>query len=240
MRDGGRILAGIFADLKKRVLPGVTELELDAWVEKEIRTRGAQPTYKDPAIGFPGVICISTNDEVVHSVPSHRILRQGDVVSFDLVITYKTMKTDAAFTMVVGSEEPAADVQRLVSATKKSLDAGIGVIRPGVRTGDVAAAIEVVLNKAGLGIVRELVGHGIGHEMHEEPEVPNYGKKGAGVILRKGMTIAIEPMAMLGSHRIVLDKTDGWSIRTADGSIAAHFEDTVLITGNGAEILTRL
>lgn len=239
MREGGKILAGIFSDLKKQVQPGVSERELNNWVEKEIRSRGAQPTYKDPAIGFPGVICISTNDEVVHSVPSGYVLRQGDVVSFDLVITYKKMKTDAAFTMVVGEDSPASDTHRLITATRESLDAGIRSIRPGVRTGDIAAAIEAVLTNAKLGIVRELVGHGIGHEMHEEPEVPNYGKKGTGVVLKAGMTIAIEPMAMLGDHRILLDKADGWTIKTADGSLAAHFEDTVLITDKGAEILTR-
>jgi methionyl aminopeptidase len=237
MREGGRILAAIFKDLKAHVKAGMSELDIDAWVEKEIRLRGASPTYKDANIGFPGVICVSTNDQVVHSVPTKYVLKQGDVVSFDLVITYKNMKTDSAFTMIVGGMA-GSDKIRLLTATESSLQAGIDAIVPGARTGDVAAAIEGVLTKARLGIVQELVGHGIGHEMHEEPEVPNYGKKGTGTLLTPGMTIAIEPMAMLGRRRIVLDKADGWTIQTADGSLAAHFEHTVLITSRGAEILT--
>lgn len=239
MREGGKILAGIFADLKKQVRPGVSERKLNQWVEKEIYARGATPTYKDASIGFPAVICISTNDQVVHSVPSEYVLKTGDVVSFDLVITYKNMKTDSAFTVIVDNAA-TADKRRLVTVTEQSLFAGIDAIRPGGRTGDIAAAVEGVLTGANLGIVRELVGHGIGHEMHEEPEVPNYGKKGSGTILRPGMTIAIEPMAMLGSQQVVIDKSDGWTIRTADGSLAAHFEHTVLITEEGAEVLTQL
>lgn len=239
MREGGRILATIFKDLKKYVKPGVSELDIDAWVEKEIRLRGASPTYRDANIGFPGVICVSTNDQVVHSVPTSYIFKHGDVVSFDLVITYKNMKTDSAFTMVVGGVSDS-DKTRLLTATESSLQAGIDAIIPGARTGDIAAAVERVLTKAHLGIVQELVGHGIGHEMHEEPEVPNYGKRSTGALLLPGMTIAIEPMAMLGKRHIVLDKADGWTIRTADGSLAAHFEHTVLITEHGAEILTTI
>lgn len=239
MRECGRLLATFFARLEKHVTAGMSELEVDAWAEKEIRSLGASPTYKDANIGFPGVICISTNDAIVHSVPSTHVFQKGDVVSFDLVITYKNMKTDSAFTMII-DEEPAGDKKRLLDYTKRSLYAGIDAIGKNTRTGDIAAAIEKVLNAGKLGIVRELVGHGIGHEMHEEPDVPNYGKKGSGTLLLPGMTIAIEPMAMLGARDIVLDSSDNWTIRSRDGSLAAHFEHTVLITESGTEILTQL
>jgi methionyl aminopeptidase len=240
MRDGGRLLATFFQNLRAYVSAGMSERAIDAWSEQEIRRLGAEPTYKDANIGFPGVICISVNDAIVHSIPTDYILQKGDVVGFDLVVTYKGMKTDSAFTMVIGESKPTGDVARLLQYTERSLYAGIDAIGKNTRTGDVAAAIEKVLRQGKLGIVRELVGHGIGHEMHEEPEVPNYGKAGTGRLLEPGMTIAIEPMAMLGSERVVMDASDGWTIRTVDGSLSAHFEHTVLITENGAEILTTL
>lgn len=237
MRDGGKILASIFAELRQRVKPGVRERELNEWVEAEIIRRGAEVTYKTPEVGFPAAICISTNDQIVHSIPTDYALQNGDVVSFDLVITYKNMKTDSAFTMVVGDAD--AKQKHLLAATERSLYAGIDAIKGPVRTGDIGAAIEDVLSKAKLGIIRELVGHGVGHSMHEAPEVPNYGRKGTGELLHPGDTIAIEPMATLGKEKIRLE-SDGWTISTADGSLAAHFEHTVLITEHGAEILTTL
>jgi methionyl aminopeptidase len=238
MREGGRILATIYEGLKKIVHAGVSELEIDAWVANEIKHRGAIATYKTSEVNFPGVICISTNDEIVHGVPTDYVFEKGDIVSFDLVITYKGMKTDAAFTMVV-DEKPTGAKKHLVSATERSLYAGIDAIKGPVYTGDISAAVEKVLNDANVGIVRELVGHGVGQEMHMPPEVANYGSKGTGVLLRPGDTIAIEPMAMLGKERIKTD-ADGWTIRTRDGSLAAHFEHTVLVTENGVEILTSL
>jgi len=239
MRDGGKILAGIFADLKKQVKPGVSELELDAWVDKEIVRRGAIATYKTPEVDFPAAICISTNEQIVHSIPTDYVLQKGDIVSFDLVITYKNMKTDSAFTMVVGGE-PNGVQKHLINATERSLYAGIDAIKGPVRTGDIGAAVEKVLKDAKLGIVRDLVGHGIGHEMHESPpDIPNYGRKGTGMLLAPGDTIAIEPMATLGGERIITED-DGWTISTRDGSLAAHFEHTVLITEDGVEILTQL
>ena len=240
MREGGKILAGILHDVKGQVAPGVTELALNEWVAKAITARGATPTYKEPSVNFPGVICISTNDQVVHSVPSEYALQAGDVVSFDLVITYKGMKTDAAFTMIVPGGKPSADVERLLTLTERSLYAGIDAARVGARTGDIGAAVAAVLDGGHLGIVRELVGHGVGHEMHMAPDVPNYGNPGTGALLRAGDTIAIEPMATLGDYHIVTDKADGWTIRTADGSLAAHFEHTILITEDGPEILTKV
>lgn len=238
MRVGGKLLATLFESLKKQVVVGITELEIDTWVAHEITALGATATYKDPSVNFPGVICISTNDKVVHSIPTNHAFEKGDVVGFDLVITYNGMKTDAAFTMVVG-EEPSGDKKRLLETTERSLYAGIDAIKGSVRTGDIGAAVEAVLVAGKLGIVRELVGHGIGHKMHQPPDVPNYGRKGSGVLLLPGDTIAIEPMAMLGSEDIYQD-IDNWTIRTKDGSLAAHFEHTVLITETGAEILTQL
>ncbi len=237
MREGGKILAGIFRDLREQVKPGVTEKQLDAWVDAEIKARGAEATYKTAEVNFPAAICISTNDEIVHSIPTDYALEEGDVVSFDLVITYKGMKTDSAFTMVVGGAKGIK--KHLLSATEQSLYAGIDAIKGPVRVGDISAAVEGVLAKAKLGIIQELVGHGVGHSMHEAPEVPNYGKRGKGPLLTPGDTIAIEPMATLGKAKI-RQEGDGWTISTADGSLAAHFEHTVLITEDGAEILTQL
>jgi len=239
MREGGKILATIFEGLKKQVVVGMSEIEADAWVETEIKARGAEVTYKTPEVNFPSAICISTNDQIVHSIPSEYRFEKGDVVSFDLVITYKGMKTDSAFTMVVG-EEPKGVKKHLLSYTERSLYAGIDAIKGPVHVGDIGAAVEKVLNEGKLGIIRDLVGHGIGHKMQQPPEVPNYGKKGTGVLLVPGDTIAIEPMATLGGDAIKTEEDDGWTICTRDGSLAAHFEHTVLITENGAEILTRL
>jgi len=238
MRDGGKILAQIFDGLKQQIKPGVSEIELDAWVDAEIKKRGAIATYKTSEVNFPAAICISTNEQIVHSIPTDYVLQEGDVASFDLVITYNGMKTDSAFTTVVGGK--ASGVQKhLINATERSLYAGIDAIKGPVRIGDISAAIEKVLKEAKLGIIRELVGHGIGHEMHDGIEIPNYGKKGKGGLLTPGDTIAIEPMATLGGEKIQMD-TDGWTINTRDGSLAAHFEHTVLITEDGAEILTQL
>lgn len=238
MREGGKILARIFSDIQGYVHAGMTEKDIDDFVANKIVAYGATATYHTSEVNFPGVICISTNDEIVHGVPTDYALQQGDVVSFDLVITYKGMKTDSAFTMVV-DEEPKGAIKHLLSLTERSLYAGIDVIKGPVYTGDIAAAIESVLAKGKLGIIRELVGHGVGLKMHMPPDIPNYGRKGTGVLLNPGETIAIEPMATLGGEKIVTLEDD-WTISTRDGSIAAHFEHTVLITESGAEILTRV
>lgn len=238
MRDGGKILATIFDGLKQQVKPGVTQKALDAWVDAEITKYGAIATYKTDEVNFPAAICISVNEQIVHSIPTDEALEEGDVVSFDLVITYKGMKTDSAFTMVVG-DKPTAAQKHLISATERSLYAAIDAIKGPTKTGDIGEAIEKVLKGAKLGVIRELVGHGVGHEMHQPPEVANYGRKGTGVLLTPGDTIAIEPMATLGGEKIITED-DGWTISTRDGSLAAHFEHTVLITKDGAEILTQL
>ncbi len=238
MRQGGRLLATIFDGLKKQVVVGMSEREADAWVDQEIKRLGASATYKTPEVNFPNAICISVNDAIVHGVPTDYRFELGDIVSFDLVITYKGMKTDSAFTMVVG-EQPSGVKKHLMNLTERSLYAGIDAIKGPTYTGDIGAAIEKVLNSGKLGIIRDLVGHGVGHEMHQAPEVPNWGRKGTGVLLVPGDTIAIEPMATLGGEKIKTD-SDGWTIRTRDGSLAAHFEHTVLVTDDGVEILTKL
>lgn len=240
MRDGGRILATIFDGLKKQLQPGMTGLEVDAWVAAEIKRLGAEATYRTAEVGFPNTICISVNDAIVHGVPTDDPFQTGDVVGFDLVITYQGMKTDSAFTTVIG-QQPSGAVRHLLKQTERSLYAGIDAIKgDGTRIGDISSAVEAVLEGAKLGIIRELVGHGVGLEMHMPPEVPNYGTKGVGVVLRSGDTIAIEPMASLGDERIVGPLDDEWTFATRDGSLSAHFEHTVLITEDGAEILTRL
>jgi len=240
MRDGGKLLATIFAGLKKQLKPGMTGLEVDAWVEAEIKRLGAESTYKTNEVGFPAVICISVNDAIVHGVPTDQPFEKGDFIGFDLVITYKGMKTDAAFTAVIG-EDPTGAIKHLMKNTERSLYAGIDAIKgEGTRVGDISAAVEKVLKDAKLGIIRELVGHGVGHSMHMPPEVPNYGTAGKGPVLKAGDTIAIEPMATLGGERVAGPLEDEWTFATKDGSLAAHFEHTVLITETGAEILTTL
>lgn len=238
MRDGGKIVAAIFRDLKSYVQPGMTGKDIDAWAGAEIEKHGATPTYHEPVPNFPGSICISLNDAVVHGVPTDEPLKTGDVVSFDLVITYKGMKVDSAFTMVVG-EKPSGAVKHLLQTTERSLEAGIKAIHgSGTTTGDIGAAVEKVLVGGKLGVIRELVGHGVGIEMHMPPEVPNYGQPGSGVVLQAGDTIAIEPMATLGGEKVDSHHEDGWTFSTRDGSLSAHFEHTVLITEDGAEVLT--
>lgn len=240
MREGGRLLATIFEGLKKRLEPGMTGLDVDTWVDNEIRRLGAEATYKTDEVKFPAAICISVNDAIVHGVPTDIPFEKGDVVGFDLVITYKGMKTDSAFTTVIG-EEPTGAIKHLIKNTERSLYAGIDAIKgSGTHTGDISAAVESVLAGAKLGIIRDLVGHGVGHSMHMPPEVPNYGVRGKGPILQVGDTIAIEPMASLGGERIIGPLDDEWTYATKDGSLAAHFEHTVLITETGAEILTIL
>lgn len=237
MREGGKIIAQIFEDIRGFVHEGVTEKEVDDFVASKIVEYGAEATYKTSEVNFPGVICISTNDEIVHGIPTNYALQKADIVGFDLVITYKGMKTDAAFTMMVDAQ-PTGAVKHLLNTTERSLYAGIDAIKGPVRVGDISAGVEKVLREGKLGIIRELVGHGVGLKMHMPPDIPNYGHRGAGELLRPGETIAIEPMATLGGEKI-MELEDGWTFATRDGSLAAHFEHTVLITNDGAEVLTR-
>lgn len=238
MREGGKILATIFSEIREYVHAGMSEKDVDAFTAKRIIQYGASATYKEPSVNFPGVICISTNDEVVHGVPTDYVFKKGDVASFDMVIRYHGMCVDAGFAMMV-DETPSGDVKRLLDYTERALYTGIDAIQGPTRVGDISAAVEAVLREGRLGIVRELVGHGIGPEMHLPPDIPNYGRKGTGPLVQPGDTIAIEPITTLGSEKIVqLD--DGWTISTRDGSLSAYAEHTLLVTENGAEILTKL
>ena len=236
MRAGGKILGQLLADLKNHVKPGMSEKEIDAWVREQIIARGAGVAYDLLDDDFTGAICISTNDELVHGAPSDYILEEGDKVSFDLVITYQGYCTDAAFTMLVGKGSPA--VKNMIHATEQSLWAGIHEVAPGKHLGDIGAAVEAILTKNHLGIIDNYVGHFIGKEMHMRPDVPNFGTRGTGYILKPGDTLCIEPMSSLGKPKNHVDKNDGWSVLLKDGSIGCHCEHTVLVTETGYEVLT--
>jgi len=234
IRESGRILAAILKQIPERAQVGVTGREIADFCAAELKKFGAKAPFLGYG-GFPDVICISVNDAVVHGIPNMIPFKDGDVVGFDFGVNYKGMITDSAFSMVIGSSTKTK--KRLLKETERAMYAGIEQVKNGVRTGDIGAAIQKVLDAAQMGIVRDLVGHGVGHQVHEDPNIPNTGPGGAGPALKAGMTIAIEPMATLGGHRVVMD-SDGWTIRTADGTLAAHFEHTVLITEDGYEILT--
>lgn len=238
MRAGGAILGGILADLREYVQPGMTKRELDAWVRKEIVARGAKPSYDELDPPFPGAVCISVNDELVHGAPnSDYELGDGDKVSFDLVIKYQGWHTDAAFTTVVGKANPA--VKNMIRITEASLWAGIHEVRPGAHIGDIGNAVETVLRRGHLGVIENYIGHGIGRTMHEDPEVPNYGKRGKGYILKPGDCICIEPMSSLGKpNNYVREEEDGWTVMLTDGSVGCHCEHTILVTEDGYEVLT--
>lgn len=235
MRESGRMLATVLGKLKDSVQPGMSTADLSAIAKAELKRLGGQPTFLG-YYGFPDVLCVSLNDEVVHGIPSpQRIIQDGDIVSMDFGVTYKGMVTDSAISVIAGTAAP--EDAALVKATEQSMYAGIEQLKNGVKTGDIGQAIEDVLNQKRLGIVRDFVGHGVGHQLHEDPNVPNYGPKGVGSVLKAGMTIAIEPMATRGAEEVYV-ADDGWTVRTQDGSRSAHFEHTILITDNGYDILT--
>jgi methionyl aminopeptidase len=236
IRESGRILAVVLDKIEKVLSAGMTGLEIDLLARQELQKMGGIPAFLGYQ-GFPSTICISVNDAVVHGIPNNIPFKTGDVIGFDFGVIYDGMITDAARTFIIGETKP--EVQKLVLATQRSLDNAINQVKNGCSIGDIASAAQNILDAGGFGIVRDLVGHGVGHKVHEEPEVPNYGVAGTGPKLKSGMTIAIEPMATLGGWAVVMDP-DGWTIRTRDGSLSAHFEDTVLVTDDGAEILTRL
>jgi methionyl aminopeptidase len=235
MRESGKMLATILQLLKNQLAPGMSTKDLADIAAAELKKLGGQPTFLGYQ-GFPDVLCVSVNEEVVHGIPrATKIIKEGDIVSLDFGVTYKKMITDAAVSCIVGNGRDGD--RALVKFTKESLEAGIQTVHDGVWTGDIGAAIANVLVKHNYGIVRDLVGHGVGHHLHENPNIPNYGRRGTGTCLRAGMTIAIEPMATLGGYE-VYSANDNWTIITADHSRSAHFEHTVLITDDGAEVLT--
>ncbi len=234
MRKAGYLVSLTHQYLKPLIKPGITTKELDLRAEKFIKEHDGIPTCKGYE-GFPATLCVSVNDEVVHGIPGKRKLRNGDIVTIDMVIGYHGYQGDAAWTYAVG--DISEDKKYLMEHTEKALYEGIKQVKPGNHIGDISHAIEVYATKYNLGVVKELVGHGIGTEMHEDPDVPNYGKAGTGPKLKPGMVICIEPMLNLGSASVgILD--DDWTIVTEDGSSSAHYEHTILVTEDGYEILT--
>ncbi len=234
MRDAGRIVGQTLQRLRERVAPGVRTTDLDAEAERFIRSHGAVPTFKGYH-GFPASVCISINEQVVHGFPSSRRLKEGDIISIDCGATLDGFIGDSAITVCVG--RCAADVVALVATTEQALQAAIEAAVPGNRLGDISSAVEHVARGANYGIVREYCGHGVGKELHEGPQVPNYGRPGTGPLLRPGWTIAIEPMLNLGTDAVaVLD--DGWTVVTQDALPSAHFEHSIAVTEDGPVILT--
>ncbi len=236
IRVSGQMLATVLQKLKKDLQVGMTTKDLANIAASELKKLGGKPAFLGYG-GFPDVICISRNEEVVHGIPGNDLINNGDLVSLDFGVNYGGMITDSAITVIAG--ESTGQKRKLLKGTEEALLAGISVVKDGVKTGDIGAAVEKVMLQYGFGIVRDLVGHGVGHEVHEEPDIPNYGVAGTGKKLSKGMTIAIEPMSTLGSERVVMD-SDGWTISTYDKSLSAHFEHTILILEDSAEILTQL
>jgi methionyl aminopeptidase len=234
MRQAGRAVAEVLAILRQEIRPGLTLKKLDDIVRREFAKRGVAPTFLHYR-GYPACLCVSVNDEVVHGIPDRRLLQEGDIVSIDLGATYKGFVGDAAITVGVGRISPVAE--RLVRVTEEALWQGIKVAKAGARLGQISAAIQTHAEGSGFSVVREYVGHGVGRSMHEDPQVPNFGSSDRGPLLQKGMTLALEPMVTAGDWQTKKD-SDGWTVRTADGSLAAHFEHTIAITGDEAQVLT--
>ena len=235
MREGGRITAACLRMLAANVRSGVTTGELDAMAEEFIIERGGRPEFKGYQ-GFPGSICSSPNAMIVHGIPGAYRLKEGDIISLDVGVRYEGFVTDSATTVAVG--EVPGETERLLETTRRCLEAAIDQMRPGKHLGDVGHAIQSLAEERGYGVVRDLVSHGVGRKMHEDPQIPNYGRSGTGPRLLPGMTFAIEPMITLGDYDIRISEWDGWSIYTADGSLAAHFEHTVAVTEDGPWVLT--
>lgn len=240
MRESGRIVAEVLALVGTRIGPGVRTKDLDTFAEDYIRSKGAVPAFKgyghDRNNLFPGTLCVSIDDEVVHGIPDGRVLEEGQIVSIDVGVRKNGYFGDGARTFAVGSV--SGEKNRLLKATEESLYKGIEQARSGNHVHDVSHAVQERVEQEGFAVVRDLVGHGVGKSLHEEPAVPNFGTAGTGIVLKEGMVLAIEPMVNAGTHRVQMGE-DGWTVRTADGKPSAHFEHTVLITSGEAEILTR-
>lgn len=235
MRKAGRIVGQILQEMVERVQPGVTTWDLDRFAESRCKDLKAVPAFKGYQ-GFPATVCISVNDEVVHGIPSKkRVLKEGDIVGLDFGVIYDGWYGDSARTVAVGKISP--DAQKLLDVTREGMLRGIEQCREGNRVFDIGHAIQNYVEGFGYGVVREFVGHGIGRALHEDPQIPNYGPKGKGLLLKSGMVLAIEPMINAGSHEVKV-LNDGWTAVTMDHSLSAHFEHTVAITPKGPEILT--
>ncbi|HEY4514547.1 MAG TPA: type I methionyl aminopeptidase [Candidatus Paceibacterota bacterium] len=241
LREGGSRLSVILSKVAEMVKPGITTEDLDAYAERLIREGGDKPAflYYKPDFShkhFPSSLCVSVNDEVVHGIPGKRVLEEGDIVGLDLGLAHKDLYTDMALTVAVGKVDDTS--LKLMDVTKQSLASTLMVVRDGARLGDIGAAVEGVVGPSGFGIVHELGGHGVGHAIHEPPFIAHFGTAGKGEKLETGMVIAIEPMINTGSSEVNFDTGDGYTVRTSDGSRSAHFEVTLAVTQNGAEVLT--
>ena len=234
MRQAGRIVAIVLDILSRQMRPGMKTKELDVIAAREVERLGAKPSFKGYR-GFPANLCVSVNDEIVHGIPGERILREGDIISLDLGASFMGFQGDAAVTVGVGEIDSQA--RELMETTEGALKAGIAAAHPGARLGDISAAIQNYAESGGYSVVREYTGHGIGREMHEEPQIPNFGLPGTGPVLKKGMTLALEPMVNVGDWRTRVGD-DHWTVLTADGSLSAHFEHTIVIADGEAEVLT--
>jgi len=234
MRQAGRNVGIVLEILSRQVKPGMKTKELDIIATREVERLGAKPSFKGYR-GFPAALCVSVNDEIVHGIPGERVLREGDIVSLDFGAIFNGFQGDAAITVGVGKVTPEA--KQLIGVTEGSLEAGIAVARPGATLGDISAAIQNYAESRGYSVVREYTGHGIGREMHEEPQIPNFGLPGTGPVLKRGMTLALEPMVNAGDWHTRLGN-DHWTVLTADGSLSAHFEHTIAITNAEPEVLT--
>lgn len=237
MRESGRMLATVLSVMRQKAEAGMTPKDMSAIAKQELAALGGEAPFLG-YYGYPDIICISANNQVQHSIPNEVPFKDGDVVNFDFGVKYKGMITDSGITVCIGNKL-TPDTKRLLDGTERALYDGLRAVKAGARVGDISATIERTLRKYRLGIVRELVGHGVGHELHEEPDIPNYGRAGQGPVLKTGMTIAIEPITTLGNPAIYQAR-DGWTLLTQDGSWSAQFEHTVLVTSTGCEILTTL
>lgn len=236
MREAGRVVARVLEALQAKAAPGITTAELDEEAERLIRKLGAIPSFKGYH-GYPATICASINEQVVHGIPNGRRLNEGDILSVDVGVILKGYHGDAAVTLPIGAVSPEA--RRLLEVTEGALWAGIAKARAGLRTGDISAAIQEWVESRGMSVVREYTGHGIGRQMHEDPQIPNFGRAGTGHVLRGGMTFALEPMVNLGTWKTKV-LSDGWTVVTEDGRLSAHFEHTIAVTDGEPLVLTVL
>lgn len=235
-RASNRIVAEVLSKLREKVKPGVRTRELDKFAEEITEKRGAKPAFKGYR-GYPHSLCTSINEVVVHGMPSERILVEGDIIGLDFGVYYRGFFGDATITLPVG--KVAQKASRLIQVTEQSLYTGIAQVKDGNRLGDISAAVQAKVEAAGFSIVRDFVGHGVGKSLHEDPQIPNFGKKGRGIELKSGMILAIEPMVNEGNYKVKI-LPDGWTVVTEDGSLSAHFEHSVAITDNGPDILSKL
>lgn len=243
LRAGGKILAVAMSLVLRAVAPGVKTSELDRIAEKEIKKNGGISSFKGYLVfgaktPYPASLCVSINDEIVHGIPrDDKVVSDGDIVGLDLGMQYGGFFTDMARTVIAGESDKKT--KQFVNVGKEALEIAVSRTHAGIRTGDIGYAVEQFVKKSGYGIVRELVGHGVGESLHEDPEIPNWGRPGKGTLLQKGQVIAIEPMITEEGEAIMLDQSDGWTYRTKDGSRSVHFEDTVIVWEKGAEMITK-